>query len=90
MEGTTPPAPKIKIFLPSTLKFRSLIALVKPAMSVLCPIKLLLLKIIVFTDCVCSASGLNLSKYEITAFLNGTVTLIPFIFFLFNFRKYKF
>ena len=50
IEGTTPPAPKIKIFLPSILKFKFLIALVKPAISVLCPTKLSLFKIIVFTD----------------------------------------
>ena len=62
IEGTTPPAPKIKIFLPLILKFKSLIALVKPNISVLYPTKISSVKIIVFTDCVCSASGLNLSK----------------------------
>ena len=62
IEGTTPPAPNMKIFLPSILKFKFLIALVKPDISVLCPTKISSVKIIVFTDCVCSASGLNLSK----------------------------
>ena len=46
IEGTTPPAPKIKIFLPLILKFKFLIALVKPNISVLCPTKLSLLKLL--------------------------------------------
>ena len=62
IEGTTPPAPKIKIFLPLISKFKSLIALVNPNISVLCPTKISSVNVIVFTDCVCSASGLNLSK----------------------------
>ena len=41
--------------------------------SVLCPTKVSLSKIIVLTDCVCSASGLNFSRYGITNFLKGTV-----------------
>ena len=39
-----------------------------------------LLKCIVFTDWVISASGLNLSKNGIIFSLKGTVTFIPFIF----------
>ena len=49
-------------------------------MSVLCPTKFSLSKVIVFTDWVCSASGLNLSKKGITVFLKGTVTLQPATF----------
>ena len=62
------------------LKFSSLIAVPKPAISVLYPTKSPLSKTIVFTDWVFSASGLNLSKKGITVFLKGTVTLQPAIF----------
>ena len=55
-------------------------AVLKPAISVLCPTKSPFSKVIVFTDWVCSASGLNLSKKGITVFLKGTVTLQPAIF----------
>ena len=82
IDGTTPPAPSIKIFLSFISKFISLIAFLKPSISVLCPKTLLLLRQIVLTDCVFFASGLKLSIKEITSFLKGTVTFIPSIFFL--------
>ena len=58
----------------------SLIAVSNPKISVLCPTTDFLLKCIVFTDWVISASGLNLSKNGIIFSLKGTVTFIPFIF----------
>ena len=80
MEGTTPPAPKIKIFLFFKLKFIFFNAFSKPSISVLCPIIFLSFKYIVFTECVFFASLLKTSKKGITAFLNGTVTFAPLIF----------
>ena len=47
------------------LKSKFSIAFVNPKISVLCPIKLFPSNVIVFTDCVCSASVLNLSKKEL-------------------------
>ena len=44
IEGTTPPAPKIRTFFPNTLYLKCLNPNSKPAISVLCPMVLLFLK----------------------------------------------
>ena len=61
IDGTTPPAPNIKIFLFFTL-YSCLRLVSKPSTSVLCPTVPLAPRFIVFTDCVSFACGVISSK----------------------------